>query len=153
MNIHHHIANQAEVEQLISLYFDGETTAQEERELRQCLVDCPWSSEIIDEARFTLGFFAAHCQLKRRYIKKLTNRFRTTAIVASVAVMLTLGIVLLWQSQQPKDMCVAYVNGKAIHNEKEVLSLMQGDLNDMGNATQSLADQLSSLGESIEIDI
>lgn len=153
MNIHHHIDNRAELEQLISLYFDGETTAQEERELRLCLADCPWSSEIIDEARFTLGFFAAHSQLKRRNIKKLTSRFRMTAIAASVAVMLTLGIGLLWQSQQPKDMCVAYVNGKTINNEKEVLSLMQDDLHVMGNATQSLSEQLSSLGEAIEIDI
>ena len=153
MNIYHHIANQKELEQLIERYFDGDTTTQEERELRQCLAECPWSSEIIDEARFTLGFFATHSQLKRRHIIRLSGRFRITSIAASVAVLLAIGIGMLWQSQQSKDMCVAYVNGKVIHDEKEVLSLMQGDLNDMGNATQGLADQLSSLGEAIEIDI
>ena len=99
-----------------------------------------------------MGYFAAHKQT-RFNVKKHGNRFRTTAIAASIAILLTVGTVVLWQSRQSNDVCVAYVNGKAIHNEKEVLSLMHDDLNDMGNATQGIAEQLSSLGDAIEIDI
>lgn len=153
MNKNHHITHQAELEQLINRYFDGETTVQEEQMLRKTLADCPWSSELIDEARFTMGYFAAHRQEQRNHSTKRANRLRMVAAAASVAVLLTVGTGILWHSRQTNDVCVAYVNGKAIYNEKEVLSLMQDDLNEMGNATPGLAEQLSSLGDAIEIDI
>ena len=152
MNTNHHITNQAELEELIKRYFDGETTIEEEQALKQCLAACPWNSETIDEARFTMGYFTAHKQQQSRVVKRV-NRFRFTAIAASIALLLAVGAGLLWQTRQTNDMCVAYVNGKAIHNEKEVLSLMHDDLNAMGDATQGLAEQLSSLGDAIEIDI
>ena len=152
MNTIHQIHNQAELEQLIARYFDGETTLQEEQMLRDCLADCPWQGDTIDEARFTLGYFTAHKQQSRPAVKS-SNRFRRAAIAASIAVLLTVGIGALWHSRQSDGECIAYINGKTIHNEKEVLSLMQNDLNEIGNATQSLADQLSSLGEAIETDI
>lgn len=151
MNTYYHINNQDELEQLIERYFEGETSLQEEQLLRQSLASCQWSSDIIDEARFTLGYFSAHKQQHRQ--RPAINRSRYIAIAASIALLLTLGIGVLWQSQHYKNECIAYVNGKAIHNEREVLNLMQSDLNEMGNATQSIEEQLSSLGEAIEIDI
>ena len=152
MNKSQRITSQADLERLIARYYEGESSLEEEQLLRQCLADCPWNSETIDEARFTLGYFAAHKQQSHR-ATTATNRFRIMAIAASVAVLLTVGTGLLWQNHQAQNVCVAYVNGKAIHNEQEVFNLMQSDLNDMGNATQGLADQLSSLGDAIEIDI
>ena len=149
------ITTKAQLEQLIDRYFEGDTSLQEEQMLKACLADCPWQSETIDEARFTLGYFTAHKQQQQRRPQAATraNRFRIAAIAASVAVLLTVGIGTLWNSRQSEGECIAYVNGKTIHDEKEVLNLMQNDLNDIGNASQSLADQLSSLGEAIEIDI
>lgn len=152
MNTYQHISNQAELEQLIVRYFDGETTVKEEQMLRDVLADCPWSSEAIDDARFTLGYFVAHKQQGHRPAS-VSNRSRIMAIAASVAVLLTVGLGLLWQQHQANNVCVAYVNGKAIHNEQEVFKLIQSDLNDMGDATQGLAEQLSSLGDAIEFDI
>ena len=152
MNTTHQISNQAELEKLITRYFEGETSLQEEHMLRDCLADCPWQGETIDEARFTLGYFTAHKHQSRTSVKS-SNRFRIAAIAASIAVLLTVGVGTLWHNSQSDGECIAYINGKTIHNEKEVLSLMQNDLNEIGNATQSLADQLSSLGEAIETDI
>ena len=153
MNTFHHITNQDELEQLIDRYFDGETSVQEEQQLRETLANCPWCSEVIDEARFTMGYFATHKQQRTPTTVTVSKRFRYTAIAASIALLLAMGTGYLWKHQQAQNMCVAYVNGKVIQNEKEVLSLMHNDLNDMGNATQGLAEQLSSLGEAIEIDI
>ena len=154
MNTNLHISNQAELEQLISRYFDGETSIKEEQELRQCLADSPWSSELIDDARFTMGYFAAHVQEQQSSRKAIRSSFfRITSIAASIAVLLAIGGGILWHSQQPKDVCIAYVNGKTIQNEKEVLKLMASDLNDIDNASQSLTEQLSNLGKDIEIDI
>lgn len=146
------IADKAQLEALIGRYFGSETTVQEEQELRQCLANCPWSSELIDEACFTMGFFATHKQ-QSQGTTAVSKRPRYLAIAASIAVLLTIGVGLLWQSRQPDDVCIAYVNGQAINDRNEVLMLMRSDLNDMGNATQGIAEQLSSLGEAIEIDI
>lgn len=151
MNQNLHITNQAELERLIERYFDGETSIQEEQMLRATLADCPWCSELIDEARFTMGFFAAHCQEKARTARK-NHRRQFIGIAASIAVLLTIGGALLWQTQRPQDVCIAYVNGKAITSDDAVMALIEKDLNTMDNASNSLAAQLSSLGEALELD-
>ena len=153
MNTNHHIADQADLEQLIERYFDGNTSLQEEQVLKEILADCPWSSETIDEARFTMGYFVAHKQQGNNNAVKSNNRFRYGAIAASVAVLLTIGVSMGWHSYLTEDVCIAYVNGQAINDKDEVMMLMQNDLNEIGNATQSLEEQLSSLGDAIEIDI
>ena len=152
MNKLKNINSQAELEQLIEHYFEGNTSLQEERVLRQTLVDCPWSSEAIDEARFTMGYFTAH-KHQRRKATTASNRYLIPGIAASIALLLTVGAGLLWHNQQPENVCVAYVNGKTIHNEQEIYNLIQNDLDEMGNAAQSPEEQLSSLGADIEFDI
>ena len=171
MNTIHHITNQAELEQLINRYFDGETTVQEEQALRETLADCPWSSETIDEARFTMGYFAAHREQQQRVTKKSYRR-QAIGIAASIAIILAIGIPVLnhhWFAPQPQY--IAYVNGKVIKDNKQaVMSLIAQDLNsmdmatremsgaiaddmnDMSYATRYMTDELSSLGDAIELD-
>lgn len=151
MNKSHTINSQAELERLIERYFEGETSLQEEQTLRQQLAECPWESEIIDEARFTMGYFTAH-QRQQQQRPAAANRYRVMAIAASVALLLTVGTGLLWHSQQPKDVCIAYVNGQEIHNDEAVMALIENDLNNINNASQGMASQLMSLGEAIELD-
>lgn len=152
MNANHHINNQAELEQLISRYFDGETTVQEEQALREALADCPWHSEIIDEALFTMGYFAAHRRQQERRNRWLKSD-RIIGIAASIAVILAVGGYVIWHQQpQTADMCIAYVNGETINSSEEVMSLIENDLNTIGEASQGMTAQLSSLGEALEID-
>lgn len=147
----HHTTNQAELEQLIERYFDGETSIQEEQMLRETLADCPWNSEVIDEARFTMGYFATHGQTQQRVAKKSYHR-QIIGIAASIAVLLTIGGAILWKTQQTQVECIAYVNGKAITSDDAVMALIEKDLNTMDNASNSMTAQLSSLGEALELD-
>ena len=171
MNKNHHISDQAELEQLVERYFDGETSVQEEQMLRETLADSPWSSEVIDEARFTMGYFAAHSQEKRP-ASRHNHRRQIIGIAASIAVILAIGIPALthhWHAPRPQY--IAYVNGKvAAVGEKEVMSLiasdldnmdmatreldnaMASDMGEMGDATRMMTDELSGLGEAIELD-
>lgn len=166
-----HITNQAELEQLIDRYFDGETTVQEEQSLREALADCPWSSELIDEARFAMGYFAAHKQQQQRVVKKNYQR-QVFGIAASIAIII--GICFSLFSRQwitPRYECIAYVNGKVIaDNQQAIMSLIAQDLNDMDMATREMddaiaddmsnmsdasrlmTDELSNLGDAIELD-
>lgn len=171
MNKNLHITNQAELEQLINRYFDGETGVQEEQLLRETLANCPWSSETIDEALFTMGYFASHVHETQRVAKK-SNRRQLIGIAASIAALLAIGIPTLYHNWfAPQSQYIAYVNGMIIKDNKQaVMTLIEQDLNnmgmatreldnviasdmsDMGDATRLMTDELSSLGDAIELD-
>ncbi len=151
MNTNHHITNQAELEQLIERYFDGETSIQEEQLLRAALADCPWSSEVIDEARFTMGYFVAHSHEAERVARK-SNRRKLAGIAASIAIILAAGGYAFWHQQQSRDVCIAYVNGQVVQDNDKVMALVADDLSKMDNAANAMTDQLSSLGEALELD-
>lgn len=151
MNKNHHITTQAQLEQLIKRYFDGETSLQEEQQLRQCLADCPWSSQTIDEALFTMGYFAAHSHETRPAAKKTSHR-QFIGIAASIAIVLSVGGYAIWHQQQAGGECIAYVNGQIIKSDAQVMAMVAEDMNMMGNAADVVNDQLSSLGEVLEID-
>ena len=149
MNKNQHISIQADLEQLIERYFDGETSVQEEQMLREILADCPWSSEAIDEVRFTMGYFAAHCHESQRIVK---NRNKFIGIAASIAIVLVAGGYALWHQQQSADVCIAYVNGLVVQDDDKVMALISNDLNMMDNAADAMTNQLSSLGAALELD-
>ena len=152
MNTNLHINNQAELEALIERYFEGETSILEEQAMRAVLADCPWNSEIIDEARVVMGYFAAHSWHQRRLASK-GYRQRAIGIAATIALVLTVGGYALWhQLGQTGNVCVAYVNGHVVQNDDQVMAMIASDMNLIDNAADGMTEQLSSLGEALEID-
>ena len=151
MNQNLHITNQTVLEQLIERYFNGETSIQEEQMLRETLADCPWSSDVIDEARFTMGYFVAHSQETERVAKK-SNRRKLIGIAASIAIILAIGGYTLWHQQQSVDVCIAYVNGEVVQDNDKVMALVANDLSKIDNAADAMTHQLSSLSEALELD-
>ena len=152
MNTNLHINNQAELEALIERYFEGETTVLEEQTMRSVLADCPWNSEVIDEARVVMGYFAAHSSQHRRHAAK-GSRQRIIGIAATIALVLTVGGYALWhQLDQTDNVCIAYVNGHVVQNDDQVMAMIASDMNMIDNAADGMAEQLSSLGEALEID-
>jgi hypothetical protein len=151
MNTFQHITDQAELEQLINRYFDGKTSVQEEQMLRETLADCPWSSEVIDEARFTMGYFIAHRKAEQQTSKKSYSR-QVIGIAASIAIIIAAGGYALWHQQQSDDICIAYVNGRVVQDNDKVMTLVANDLSKMDNAANAMTNQLSSLSEALELD-
>ena len=151
MNTFQHITDQAELEQLINRYFDGKTSVQEEQMLRETLADCPWSSELIDEARFTMGYFIAHRKAERQTSKKSYRR-QVIGIAASIAIIIAAGGYALWHQQQSDDICIAYVNGRVVQDNDKVMTLVANDLSKMDNASNAMTNQLTSLSEALELD-
>lgn len=146
-----HIGCQAELEALIERYFEGMTTLEQEDALRQCLAHCPWSSETIDEAQMVMGYFAAHGAHQQRQDGR-GMRQRVVGIAATIAVILAVGGYALWHQQQPSDVCIAYVNGRVVSGNDQVKALVGADLDRLNDATNAMANQLSTLGEALEID-
>ena len=146
-----HISSQAELEALIERYFDGMTTLEQEDALRECLANCPWSSETIDDARMVMGYFVTHkAQQQRRVTPGM--RQRIIGIAASIAVILTVGSYVLWHQSQPSDVCIAYVNGHVVKCNDQVMAMVTDDLDRLNDAANAMTHQLSSLGEALELD-
>ena len=146
-----YISSQAQLEALIEQYFEGMTTLEQEDAMRQCLAHCPWSSQAIDDARMVMGYFAAHAgQQHNRATRGLRQRF--IGIAASIAVILAVGGYVLWHQSQPSDVCIAYVNGKVVEDNDKVMALVASDMSKMDNAANTMTNQLSSLGEALELD-
>lgn len=146
------ISSQQELEQLIERYFDGMTTVEEEAALRHELVHCPWSSEDIDDARVVMGYFVTHCKQQQRQHAMVSMRQRIIGIAASIAIILAVGGYTLWHQQQSRDICVAYVNGQVVQSNDQVMAMIADDLDRIDNAANAMTDQLSSLGEALELD-
>lgn len=146
-----YISSQAQLEALIEQYFEGMTTLEQEDAMRQCLAHCPWSSQAIDEARMVMGYFATHAeQQHNRANRGLRQRF--IGIAASIAVILAVGGYVLWHQSQPSDVCIAYVNGKVVEDNDKVMALVASDMSKIDNAANAMTNQLSSLGEALELD-
>jgi ferric-dicitrate binding protein FerR (iron transport regulator) len=150
-DLQRHITSRQELEQLIERYFDGLTTVEEETALRACLARCPWHSESIEDAQVVMGYFAA-LDKDQRHSAARTTRQRIAGIAASIVIVLSVAVFALWHQWQPMDECVAYVNGQAISNDREVMALVENDLSSIGNASQGMTAQLSSVGEALELD-
>ena len=150
-DLQRHITSRQELEQLIERYFDGLTTVEEETALRACLARCPWHSESIEDAQVVMGYFAALSK-DQRHSAARTTRQRIAGIAASIVIVLSVAVFALWHQWQPMDECVAYVNGQAISNDREVMALVENDLSSIGNASQGMTAQLSSVGEALELD-
>lgn len=147
-----HINSKSELERLIDRYFDGETSLQEEHQLRQAITACPWHSEKIEEARVVMGYFAAHRQHQRQLITKGTRQ-RFIGIAATIALVLSVGGYVLWhRADATNNVCIAYVNGEVVHNDDKVMTMIANDINLIDKAADGMAEQLSSLGEALEIE-
>jgi hypothetical protein len=146
-----YISSQAQLEALIERYFEGMTTLEQEDAMRQCLAHCPWSSQAIDDARMVMGYFAAHAEQQHNQVTRgLRQRF--IGIAASIAVILAVGGYVLWHQSQPSDVCIAYVNGMVVEDNDKVMALVANDMSKMDNAANAMTNQLSSLGEALELD-
>jgi hypothetical protein len=146
-----YISSQAELEALIERYFEGLTSLEQEDAMRQCLAHCPWSSEAIDDAHMVMGYFAAQSAQQRRSVSR-SMRQGFIGIAASIAVILAVGGYILWHQSQPNDVCIAYVNGKVVNGDDQVMAMVTADLDKLNDATDAMTNQLSSLGEALELD-
>lgn len=151
-----------QLEELISKYFDGQTSVADEQTLRQSLAHCRWHGGVIDEARFTMGMLSVGADRHRR-AKRTTKTapvWRIAAVAASATVVIAVAVAVLVGGGQKvmtgQGECIAYVNGKKVSGDAAVMQLVNSDLKSLDDASDAvggnLEQQLSSLGAAIEMD-
>ena len=121
----HHLHTD-EVQRLISRYFEGKTTEQEEGRLRAFL--CSTDDPAYDDVRATMSYLAVGRRLHRSPSRRL---WRPMAAAASVVLVCMLGLAG-WRYYQQQNLCVATVAGHEVPPEQAtelMLSQMQEMLN------------------------
>ena len=117
-----------EVQRLISCYFEGETTEQEEGRLRAFL--CSTDDPAYDDVRATMSYLAVGRRLHRSPSRRL---WRPMAAAASVVLVCMLGLAG-WRYYQQQNLCVATVAGHAVPSE-QATELMFSQMQEMLNPT------------------
>ena len=146
----HDKLNINQLEAMIDRYFECDLTEAEERQLLHELAVTSHRSVAIDEARFTMGFLGVGMErhLKRKRSATLKRTWHVAA-VAMVALVAGSGIYLL--NARPSGECHAYVNGKLIDHDEQVMSMIKNDMSSLGEASTSIdnnmLEQLSIMGE------
>ena len=135
--------------QLATRYFEAETTEEEETALRRFAAS-ESADKGFDDLRAVMGLSAIG---RQRYKKKrLLKRLTATGVAAMVAVAVTVGWRMMSPASGADDVCVAYIGGKKITNEKVVLAQMQTSMSDFASAIegQTPEDQLSDFFQGVE---
>lgn len=130
---------------LVDKYFDGLTTTEEERQLREGLASSEVSSTELDEARAALGVFAAARAAKRASRRRRFNAIPRIAATAACACLL-LGATIWFSRSYVASASFAVIGDERIDDMDQIRSLMRSDL-------QSIADARSSVDAAIEAEL
>lgn len=118
----------------IEKYFDCQLSDEQEEELRRQIAATPLSHPSIDEARAAMGFRKVTRRIngrgnhvvKNTSVRQMDKRglMAGLSIAASIALIVTLGVMLLQPISNGTSQCVAYVNGQRVTDEDIVIALM-----------------------------
>lgn len=124
---------------LATRYFDGETSREEEQQLKRFAASPAADGGEFDELRAVMGYVAVGRQL--RHGRKRAGIGRRAAGWAAAAAII-LGIITpLARTATEQDICIAYVGGQRVADSEQVMELMKQSM---------LKVQPESTAESVE---
>ena len=149
----------AEIEALVTRYFEAETTDEEESRLRRLLCSPEGQDPRFDEARAVLGFLAVGRQMYRQQpcpTKQPARRrplLRRPLAAAAAIVTICLAGTAIWTVQKTIDadrnaeVCVAYIGNRKITDKDIVMREMHNSLAAVNAAesTPTVEEQLEDM--------
>lgn len=136
---------------LIGRYFDGDTTVEEERELRAALLalEPAERDQATEEALAVMGYArmdVAHAGNAASGVSPM--RWRRMLLrggaAAAVAAVLAVTAVLPRIAGDGGGECIAYVDGHRIVDEHAVMGIIDVQLGEMGEAADDVSRQMES---------
>lgn len=139
----------SEILELIERYFDCSLSDEEEMRLREVVARTSYSHPSIDEVRALIGF-----RRSVGVIAKTNNRYLRRVVIsaaATVAIIMAFGLELMLNRQNPITsdfQCVAYIDGRCITGESEVIQLITADIVEFSNVVEeSNVDLMNDFSE------
>lgn len=136
--------NKSQLNTLIEHYFNGDTSVEEERILRNELATTRLDSPEINEARAVMGYGLAQYN-RRSHRSEKKHWLRAVASVAIIALLSTTGYHLSQSGNVTPD-CIAYIDGQRITDNDKVIDMMFEGLSNIADAAEASQTQtISSL--------
>ena len=138
------------IHELIDRFFDAQTSPDEEKILRQILVNIPYSSPKIDEARAYFSLFAMNKKASSRK-KRLALR-RIISIAATITVIAVIGIAYFIPSK-PNQEYFSCIAGNISDDENTALNIFYEQINDAAEANsimeQTIFESINDFSDAI----
>lgn len=133
---------------LISRYFDGETSLDEERALRAALSRLENPDSEAKEAMAVMGYATAVTPTDRSVAisRSKTRPLRVWGSCVAAALVAAALVTPLFKTQRLRGgggECVAYVNGIRIDDTETVTAIMMNQLGEAANASDRIADNIT----------
>ena len=129
---------------LIERYFEAETSAGEERKLRDILLELSAPDEEEREALAVMGYSSVKPMRKTRSRIRLSKRLLQYAAVASGMIVVAAGLATAWnmEMRQQQSRCIAYVGGVEITDEAHVMDIVSLQLAEMGELSAEMNSEI-----------
>lgn len=136
--------NTDELHKLIELYFEGRTTLQQERNLREVLasMSAPYSPEV-ESALAVMGYASVMQPVAET--RQIRNRRWMPAAAAAVSLLVVVAITWMLTGSRAlheDNICVAYVGGVKISSTEQVMEMMNAELSSISTAQDGLDNEL-----------
>lgn len=138
---------------LIRRYFDGNTSLDQEKQLRELLADNRLSSPEIEEARAVIGFFAAEAAATAPAASRRRQRVPSLLKIAAALVALLSAAavtVATFSASDPSPRCIAYINGTTISDTDKVMELLEADFRIAAETAAAVNERIETGMDNIE---
>ena len=112
--------NEEQLNILIERYFEGDTTAKEEADLRRALALCKFDTPQVREVKAVIGYAAiaarGHRPRSHAFVAKVASLVASVALIAGIA-------IYMW----PSPVIYGYAYGQEIRDEGQALMFMNAD--------------------------
>lgn len=129
---------------LIERYFEAETSAEEERKLRDILLELSAPDEEEREALAVMGYASVKPARKPRMNVSLGKRMLRYAAVSGGLIVIAAGLATAWNigMREHQPQCIAYVGGVEITDEAHIMALISTQLSEMAHISEEMDTEI-----------
>lgn len=129
---------------LIERYFEAETSTEEERKLRDILLELSAPDEEEREALAVMGYASVKPARKPRMKVRFGKRMLRYAAVVGGLIVIAAGLATAWnmEKQHEQARCIAYVGGVEITDEAHIMALVSLQLSEMADISEEMDTEI-----------
>lgn len=130
---------------LIERYFDADTSAEEERELRNVLLKLSSPDAVEKEALAVMGYASVKPKRKTHGNVSFRKRILQYAAVAGGLIVVAAELVTAWkvEMETTQPSCIAYVGGVEITDEAHVMDIVSSQLAEMSDMSAEMNSEIA----------
>lgn len=129
---------------LIERYFEADTSAAEERKLRDILLELSMPDEEEREALAVMGYASVNPNRKTHSRERIRKRILQYAAVVGGLIVIAAGLATAWnmEEQHEQSRCIAYVGGVEITDEAHIMALVSSQLSEMSDISEEMDTEI-----------